>query len=1536
VLLDTDNAAGQGAANQANDRASTPFTVVAPDLFLKSFSVDPSGAAGSKVNFNLSIVNQGTGSAAFSTAEMRLSASSLAPSSSDPLLLSLSLGDLAPGSTYNSSGTTFPIPANTNPGAYYIWMTLDVTNSAGQVDHANDRTKVPFTVTGTPGPDLIPQSFTVSPSGNPGSNASYSVSIHNKGTSRAESSTTEFRLSDSSVAPSGGDPLLLSLSTPAIDAGGTTSLSGSNLPIPANAILGTKYIWVTLDATGSAGQGATNQANDRAKATFTVTGALLPDLVTQSLSVNPGSGTAGSGVSILYTIANQGTATANPSHAEIRLSTSSLAPSSSDPLLYSFQTDSIPANGFNHYGTTLSLPTDTSLGTKYMWVLLDTDNAAGQGAANQANDRTGTPFTVVALAAPVASFTWSPQSPSAGQPVQFTDTSTGSPTSWSWNFGDGTIGPEKFVQNPAHTYPYSGPYYLSLIATNASGSSTSNTFTVNVGNAPLPRPVASFRWSPQSPSAGQPVQFTDTSTGSPTSWSWNFGDGTIGPEKLVQNPAHTYPYSGPYYVSLIATNASGSNTSSTFTVNVGNASTLSITTASLNPPTATVGVGYAAQQAVTATGGQMPYTWSEAGVPNGMAINSTSGAVFGTPTVAGTFNFTVTVQDSSSPRQTASRVLALFCGSAQPTCALNCSADVPASGIIGSPLSFVAGSSSSTCIGPVSQSWTFGDGKTGSGASVTHAYGTAGVFNWTLTTSQGDSTCVRNGSVSIGTAASGLPTIDYFRASHDQIAVGGTSDLTWSVRNASTVTIDGLGSVAASSGATVAPTTTTTYKLTATNSAGAQTATLTVRVDSTLSVSIHADRITGTTPLAVTFTALVSGGVPPYRYQWSFGDTWTTPTSEDVTCSVTDAHGSIQKSNPLRIIASATSAGIQLQFLDQKSNTLPTDPYRRIGASADGVTTVEVRATTTASGNVTFKFDGRVGRELDGGLFPTLDAVGPGASPLTVHNKPSGAQFVASVYYQVPEDFNGATDDQFQRIFHFSAHLGDDGATADIDNVEFHLRRTPVLFVHGIWSSISSWDDFPLATQLVAQGDATLAAWDGLSSISSGADQVRPYFDLALHVLRRQGIAVSRVDVVAHSMGGLIARQLAARDTAIVHKLITIDTPHYGSALADWVVANKANFFIAGYFIPSGHPIDTGALDDLRLTASGTLARAAHTNGLRAHAIVGVASTDEHCNETDINQLPRLVSYLCLADEPLDLANCKRTFLTRILNNRPNDEIVDIDSQRGGLSATSQFDSGTLTGSHVCVAAHVNITADFSGDVSRRIKALLNQSATAGPFSAYSLVPVQFASRATSTEGTSAPAVTLLRSRPAATEAIAIVTPLDGQVVTPGSSIEVEIQASPAFTTAFVTTPDQITTISSQPLRTRIDIPATSIGHYAIGARADTVAGDSAYASITLNVTPNASIASLIVQPLEIFLNVGDTVKPFVRGVFTDGVTRDLSRSTAVAFGSIDPSVVTVLGDGTLKAVGFGTARVTVFSGPASAEILFHVESVPRRRAARH
>ena len=52
------------------------------------------------------------------------------------------------------------------------------------------------------------------------------------------------------------------------------------------------------------------------------------------------------------------------------------------------------------------------------------------------------------------------------------------------------------------------------------------------------------------------MSFTDSSTNTPTSWSWTFGDGG---SSTAQNPSHTYTAGGTYTVSLTATNAGGSD-----------------------------------------------------------------------------------------------------------------------------------------------------------------------------------------------------------------------------------------------------------------------------------------------------------------------------------------------------------------------------------------------------------------------------------------------------------------------------------------------------------------------------------------------------------------------------------------------------------------------------------------------------------------------------------------------------------------------------------------------------------------------------------------------------------------------------------------------------------------------------------------------------------------------------------------------------------------------------------------------------------------
>lgn len=70
-------------------------------------------------------------------------------------------------------------------------------------------------------------------------------------------------------------------------------------------------------------------------------------------------------------------------------------------------------------------------------------------------------------------------------------------------------------------------------------------------------PVAGFTGTPTSGVAPLNVTFTDLSTNTPTSWLWDFGDGST---STTQNPSHSYATPGVYTVALTATNAAGSNT----------------------------------------------------------------------------------------------------------------------------------------------------------------------------------------------------------------------------------------------------------------------------------------------------------------------------------------------------------------------------------------------------------------------------------------------------------------------------------------------------------------------------------------------------------------------------------------------------------------------------------------------------------------------------------------------------------------------------------------------------------------------------------------------------------------------------------------------------------------------------------------------------------------------------------------------------------------------------------------------------------------
>jgi PKD repeat protein len=167
--------------------------------------------------------------------------------------------------------------------------------------------------------------------------------------------------------------------------------------------------------------------------------------------------------------------------------------------------------------------------------------------------------------APVAAFTASPTSGNAPLSVNFTDKSTGSPTEWKWNFGDGSKiidGNTSDYKNPTHVYSKAGTYTVKETAINAVGRNTvTKSNYIKITNAPAP--VAAFTASPTSGNVPMSVKFTDKSTGSPTEWKWNFGDGSKiidGNTSDYKNPTHVYSKAGTYTVKETAINAVGRNT----------------------------------------------------------------------------------------------------------------------------------------------------------------------------------------------------------------------------------------------------------------------------------------------------------------------------------------------------------------------------------------------------------------------------------------------------------------------------------------------------------------------------------------------------------------------------------------------------------------------------------------------------------------------------------------------------------------------------------------------------------------------------------------------------------------------------------------------------------------------------------------------------------------------------------------------------------------------------------------------------------------
>ncbi|MDW8069690.1 MAG: PKD domain-containing protein [Anaerolineae bacterium] len=173
---------------------------------------------------------------------------------------------------------------------------------------------------------------------------------------------------------------------------------------------------------------------------------------------------------------------------------------------------------------------------------------------------------------PVARFTFTPQTPRVNEEIAFdasASTDDGTIEAYLWDFGDGHSAEGVRVR---HRYTRAGAYWVRLEVVDDAGLVGRAAVRLTVQEVPAPNqpPQARFTFAPQSPAAGNVVQFDASSSSDPdgsiVDYRWDFGDGKRGKGVVVQ---HIYYVPGRYKVRLVVVDDKGAQESADAEVTVG-------------------------------------------------------------------------------------------------------------------------------------------------------------------------------------------------------------------------------------------------------------------------------------------------------------------------------------------------------------------------------------------------------------------------------------------------------------------------------------------------------------------------------------------------------------------------------------------------------------------------------------------------------------------------------------------------------------------------------------------------------------------------------------------------------------------------------------------------------------------------------------------------------------------------------------------------------------------------------------------------------
>lgn len=476
-----------------------------------------------------------------------------------------------------------------------------------------------------------------------------------------------------------------------------------------------------------------------------------------------------------------------------------------------------------------------------------------------------------------------------------------------------------------------------------------------------------------------------------------------------------------------------------------------------------------------------------------------------------------------------------------------------------------------------------------------------------------------------------------------------------------------------------------------------------------------------------------------------------------------------------------------------------------------------------------------------------------------------------------------------------------------ITEFSFKIVRPSVLMAHGLWGSDKTFADLKfnlLQENMYEDRQLKIVVYPNDKPNSSNAYYFIRDKDTLKNKEIQNNVSSGKFDVIAHSNGGLLTRlyiQSIENYKEDINKLITYNTPHSGSQMADLLLDSDFSF-LTPILASMGFKVDGGLVNDLRVEGNFiNNLRIIETNNPSYVSVHSLTSTYNVGILESIGIQNKWNDIVVEAGKLHLQMNGVDNFLNDLFNDDDTDLVVPLTSQKGGLNNNQT--------SNTTEQWHIESTEndDMRNDVINLLNSnpnninLFNADGFQPPVLNYDF-----------NNGTSGRS-----SSQQSNETLSIISPAEATEYNAGDTVTIDISGSFGIQNILssmgnIRIPLQNHIIeNSSSDNFNFIIPDNALGRLEIVSVGFDANGYADYDSTYIIVNTNALLQSIeIVQNL-IYVPEGRQEFITILGNYDDGITRDITNVNGLSY-TFDNQNAEILEAGLVNGLTEGEDLLTV------------------------